>query len=199
MAGRSNSIRCPEHGYYYNPDEAEGCVKCLAGPVEPDLAPVATSGGRRLLSFRLVFWLAVFFGLGWAGVKFSQSFFSATEGRGTEVNAATEETASRINPALVRFQIEAMEVLVYAGQVSQFAHGSRMQRASMMLYSAVMAATNPLLGSLHGRKIVAFGNAAAQYDDVGYSTIRMDQVRKDWEDLRAEVFWDVDWFRMPNR
>ncbi len=199
MAGPSHSIRCPEHRLYYNPDEADGCVKCLEGPVEPDLAPVATSGGRRLVSFSRVFWLAVFVGLGWAGVKLSQSFFGAMEERGTEVNAATQETAGRIDPALVRSQLEAMEALVYAGQVDQFAHGSRIQRASMVLYSAVMAATNPLLGSLHGRKIVAFGSAAAQYEDVGYSTIRMDQVRKDWEDLRAEVFWDVDWFRAPNR
>ena len=199
MAGRSNSIRCPEHGYYYNPDEAEGCVKCLEGPVEPDLAPVATSGGRRFLSFSLVFWLAVVFGLGWAGVKVSQSFFGAMEERGTEVHAASQETAGRIDPALVRSQIEAMEALVYAGQVDQFAHGSRIQRASMVLYSAVMAATNPLLGSLHGRKILGFGNAAGLYEDVGYSTIDMDQVRKDWEDLRVDVFWDVDWFRTPNR
>ena len=199
MAGQSHSIRCPEHGYYYNPDEAEGCVKCLEGPVESDLAPVATSGGRRFLNLSLVFKLAVVFGLGWAGVKLSQSFLGAMAKRGTEVHAATQETAGRIDPALVRSQMEAMEALVYAEQVDQFAHGSRIQRASMILYSAVMAASDPLLGSLHGRKIVAFGSAAAQYEDVGYSTIRMDQVRKDWEDLRADVFWDVDWFRTPNR
>ena len=199
MTGQSHSIRCPDHGFYYNPDEADGCVKCLEGPVEPDHAPVASSGGRGFLSFGLVLKLAVVFGLGWGGVKASQSFLGAMGERGGEIYDATRETASRIDPALVRSRIESMEALVYAEQVSQFGHGGRIQREAMLLYSAVMGAVTPLLGSRHGTKIVGFGNAASQYEDVGYSTIDMDQVRKDWEDLRADVFWDADWFRKPNR
>ena len=193
MTGRSKSIRCPEHGIYYNPDQADGCVKCIDGPREPVYyeEPETRPRGSSFSVVSLLVWLLVLSGVGYGGYR----FFSSMGERGGEIYAEVEKTASRIDPALVRPQIEAVEALVYAQQVSQFGHGTRIQRAAMVLYSAVMRAVSPLLGTRHGQKIVGFGSAVSQYEDAGYTTIDMTRVRRDWEELREEVFWEADWLR----
>ncbi len=187
----SHSIRCPEHGFYYNPNEADGCAKCLEGPSES--AQGKSGGSFSLVS--MVVWGVVLGAMGWGGYW----AVSAMGERGGEIFAETAATASRIDPALVRSELEAVEALVYAEPSSPFGHGGQIQRASMVLFSAVMRAATPLLGSRHGKKIVGFGSMASRTEDAGYTTIHMEQVRRDWEEIRAEVFLQADWFRSGGR
>ncbi len=88
---------------------------------------------------------------------------------------------------------------VYAEEIDPYSQGSRIQRASMMLYSAVMRRSSRLLATRHGKAIIGFGNTASQSEDVGYSTINMDYVRREWERVRAEVFHEADWFKTARR
>ena len=194
MAGGSQSVRCPTHGFYYNPDEVDGCVKCLEAPAPRRSAPEAEPsghGGSRFSIVSLLVWMVVLSGVGWGGLR----FFRSMGERGGEIFAETAKTAGRIDPTLVRSQLEALEALVYPTQPAAFGQGGSIQRASMVLYSAIMRATSPLLGSQHGQSIVGFGSMASQYEDVGYATMDLTRVQRDWEEVRAKVFHDADWFR----
>ena len=190
----AQSVRCPTHGFYYDPDEVDGCVKCLEAPASSRSASEAEPSGRGGSSFSIVsllVWMIVLSGVGWGGLR----FFRSMGERGGEIFAETVETAGRIDPTLVRSQIEALEALVYPTQPAAFGQGGSIQRASMVLYSGIMGATSALAGSQHGRKIVGFGSMASQYEDVGYGTMDLTRVQRDWEQVRAEVFHDADWYR----
>ena len=194
MAGRSQSVRCPTHGFYYNPDEVDGCVKCLEAPAPGRSASEAEQSGRGGSSFSIVsllVWMVVLSGVGWGGFRFIRFMGE----RGGEIFAETAEIAGRIDPTLVRSQIEALEALVYPTQPAALGQGGRIQRASMVLYSGIMRATSALAGSQHGQKIVGFGGMASQHEDVGFATIDLTAVQREWERVRAEVFHDADWFR----
>ncbi len=195
---QSQSIRCPKHGYFYRPDQARGCQKCLeeavAGEpvwVEMDVA----QPGRRSLPVKALIGLVVVSGIGWGGYKALQ----AMGDRGEELYAETQEIEGRINPDLVQAQLEALEGLVYGDEVEPHSQGSRIQRATVVLYSAVMRRSSRLLATRHGAKIVGFGNFASRPEGVGYSTIDMESVRREWESVRSEVFHDADWFRSAGR
>ena len=47
--------------------------------------------------------------------------------------------------------------------------------------------------------IIGFGNFASASEDVGYSTINMDNVQREWEVVRAEVFHEAAWFQTAGR
>ena len=71
MAGES--IRCPKHGIYYNPDNVDDCPKCLEGAVAapyqtPELRPRRGSGLSVISS---LFWLMLLGGVGYGGYRFS--------------------------------------------------------------------------------------------------------------------------------
>jgi hypothetical protein len=192
------SIRCPKHGYFYRPDVARGCPKCLEGPVagEPVRAESDVARpSRRFSPVTALIWLVVVSGIGWGGYKALQ----AMSDKGEELFEEAQEIESRINPDLVRAQLVALEELVYAGEVEPYSQGSRIQRATMVLYSAVMRRSSRLLATRHGNKIVGFGSFASRSEDVGYSTINMESVRREWESVRSEVFHNADWFRSARR
>ena len=69
----------------------------------------------------------------------------------------------------------------------------------MVLYTAVTLRTSQLLGAHHGNAIVGFGNTASASEGVGYSTINMDYVRREWEAVRAKVFHEAAWFKTAGR
>jgi hypothetical protein len=140
-------------------------------------------------------WLVVVSGIGWGGYKALQ----AMSDKGEELFEEAQEIESRINPDLVRAQLVALEELVYADEVEPYSQGSRIQRATMVLYSAVMRRSSRLLATRHGNKIVGFGSFASRSEDVGYSTINMESVRREWESVRSEVFHNADWFRSARR
>lgn len=191
---QSKSIRCPKHGYFYRPDQARGCPKCLEGPVagEPVRAEsdVAQSG-LRFSPVTVLIGLVVVSGIGWGGYE----VLRAMGDKGEELYVETQEIEGRIKPDLVRAELAALEVLVYADEVEPYSQGSRIQRATMVLYSAVMRRSPRLLSTRYGNRIVGFGNFASRSEDVGYSTIDMESVRREWESVRSEVFHDADWFR----
>jgi hypothetical protein len=191
---QGQSVRCPTHGIYYRPGEAQGCPKCFeaAGrdvPATPDEAVPNTY--RRFSPVTALVGLIVVSGLGWGGYQFLQKMGE----KGEDLYAETVEVASRIDPSLVRVQIQALENLVYAEEIEQFSQGSRIQRASMVLYQGVMQRASRLLATRLGAKIVGFGSTAVRSEGVGYATIDMDMVRREWEAVRAEVFHDAAWFR----
>ena len=119
--------------------------------------------------------------------------------KGEELFAETQEIEGRINPDLVRAQLVAVEGLVYASEVEPHSQGARIQRATMVLYSAVMRRSARLLSTRYGNRIVGFGNFASRSEKAGYSTIDMESVRREWESVRSEVFHDADWFRSARR
>ena len=188
------SVRCPKHGYYYQPDRAHGCVKCLEGPANKPMAAGAPSSSRFSPITGFI-WLLVLGGLGWGGYQF---FVSMGE-KGGELYAEIVEVEGRLDPALVRGLLEKLENLVYAEEIDPYSQGSRIQRATMTLYSAVTLRTSQLHAAHHGHAILGFGNIAAVSEEVGYSTIDMDFVRREWEAVRARVFHEADWFKTAGR
>ncbi len=187
------SVRCPKHGYYYQPSREEGCSKCLEeSAIEPEAARAPSS---TRLPIKGLIWLLVLGGLGWGGYRF---FLSMGE-KGGELYADVVEVESRIDPALVRGQLQQLENLIYAEEIDPYSQGSHIQRATMVLYSAVTLKTSQLRAAHHGNAIIGFGNAAAASEDVGYSTIDMDYVRREWEAVRAKVFHEAAWFKTAGR
>ncbi len=189
-----HSIRCPKHGYYYQPDRAHGCVKCLEEPANEPMAANAPSSSRFSPISGLI-WLLVLGGLGWGGY---QVLLSMGE-KGEELYAETVKVEGRLDPGLVRGQLQQLENLVYAEEIDPYSHGSRIQRATMVLYTAVTLRTSQLHAAHHGNAILGFGNIAAVSEDVGYSTINMDYVRREWEAVRAQVFQEAAWFKTAGR
>jgi hypothetical protein len=187
---QSESIRCPKHGYFYRPDRAQGCPKCLEGPVAGERAE-SDVARRRFSPVTALIGLVVVSGIGWGGYEVLRAMSHKGEG----LYAETQEIEGRINPDLVRAQLVTLEGLVYADEVEPYSQGSRIQRATMVLYSAVMRRSSRLLATRYGNKIVGFGNFASRSEDVGYSTINMESVRREWESVRSAVFHDADWFR----
>ncbi len=103
------SVRCPKHGYYYQPGREQGCAKCLEElAIEP--AAVRAPSSSRLPITGLI-WLLVLGGLGWGGYR----FFLSMGDKGGELYAEVVEVESRINPAVVRGPLQELENLVYAG------------------------------------------------------------------------------------
>jgi len=195
---QSQSIRCPEHGYFYRPDRVRGCPKCLEGPVagEPIHAESdIVQPSRRFSPVTALIGLVVVSGIGWGGY----GALRAMGDKGEELFAEAQEIEGRINPDLVRAELVAVEGLVYASEVEPHTQGTRIQRATMVLYSAVMRRSARLLSTRYGNRIVGFGNFASQSEEVGYSTIDMESVRREWESVRSDVFHDADWFRSARR
>jgi len=193
---QSQSIRCPKHGYFYRPDQARGCPECLKGPVAGEPVRAESEVARRRFSpVTALIGLVVVFGIGWGGYEVLQ----AMGDKGEELYTETQEIEGRINPGLVQAQLVALEGLVYADEVEPYSQGSRIQRATMVLYSAVMRRSTRLLATRHGDRIVGFGSFASRSEDVGYSTINMESVRREWESVRSDVFHDADWFRSARR
>ncbi len=186
---QSQSIRCSKHGYFYRPDRVRGCPKCLEGPVAGERAE-SDVARRRFSPVTALIGLVVVSGIGWGGYE----VLRAMGDKGEELYAETKEIEGRINPDLVRAQLVAVEGLVYASEVEPHSQGTRIQRATMVLYSAVMRRSTRLLATRYGNKIVGFGNFASR-SNVGYSTINMESVRREWESVRSDVFHDADWFR----
>ncbi len=187
-------IRCPKHGFYYHPDRAHGCVKCLEEPANEPMAARAPSSSRFSPITGLI-WLLVLGGLGWGGY---QVLLSMGE-KGEELYAETVKVEGRLDPGLVRGQLQQLENLVYAEEIDPYSHGSRIQRATMVLYTAVTLRTSQLHAAHHGNAILGFGNIAAVSEDVGYSTINMDYVRREWEAVRAQDFQEAAWFKTAGR
>jgi hypothetical protein len=156
---------------------------------------LAKDSSRRISPVTALIWLLVVSGLGWGGYQFMLKM----RDKGDELYAETVEVASRIDPALVRSQIQALENLVYATEPEPYTQGSRIQRASLVLYQGVMQKSSKLLAARHGNRIVGFGSNASAAEDVGYSTIDMNAIRRQWEAVRAEVFHDADWFKSARR
>lgn len=179
----SQPIKCTKHGFYYDPTEQPGCMACLKEQGKNE-AP-----GRSLLT--RISWLVGLLVIGGG----SYVFLGALTDRAERIHAAAVPIESRIDPELVRGPLEALEALVYADGTGDLAYGSRIQRASMQVYTAVTVRAPKLLASRHGARLVGFGNAASAHEDVGYQTIDMGRVRREWEELRAEVFRDAPWFR----
>ena len=197
---RPQSVRCQKHGYYYQPDQAHGCVKCLEEPANAPVAPSAqvdasVPSSSRFSPITGIIWLLVLGGLGWGGYQ----FFLAMGEKGDELYAETVAVASRIDPELVRGPLQQLENLVYAEKIDPYSQGSHIQRATMVLYSAVTRKTSQLLAAHHGNAIVGFGNTASASEDIGYSTINMDQVRREWEAVRTKVFHEAAWFKTARR
>ena len=195
---QSQSIRCPKHGFFYRPDQARGCPKCLEGPVAGE--PVRAESdivqpGRRFSPVTALIGLVVVSGIGWGGYE----ALRAMGDKGEELFAERKVIEGRISPDLVRTQLVALEELVYASEVEPHSQGTRIQRATMVLYSAVMRRSARLLSTRYGNRIVGFGNFASQWEGVGYSTINMESVRREWESVRSDVFHDADWFRSARR
>ena len=188
------SVRCPKHGYYYQPDRAHGCVKCLEVPGNEPIAASAPSSSGFSPKTGLI-WLLVLGGLGWGGYQF---FLSMGE-KGGELYAEIVEVEGRLDPALVRHPLEQLENLIYAEEIDPHSQGSRIQRATMVLYKAVTLRTSQLHAAHHGNAIIGFGNTAATSEDVGYSTINMDYVQREWEAVRAQVFHEAAWFKTAGR
>ena len=188
------TVRCPKHGYYYQPDRAHGCVKCLEEPANEPVA-ASTPSSSRFSPITGLIWLLVLGGLGWGGYL----FLRAMGERGDELYAETVAVASRIDPELVRGPLQQLENLVYAEEIDPYSQGSRIQRATMVLYSRVMSRATKLLAARHGNAIIGFGNTASASEDVGYSTINMDYVRREWEAVRAKVFHEAAWFKPVGR
>ncbi len=187
-------VRCPKHGYYYQPDRAHGCVKCLEGPAnEPMAASAPSSSGFSPITGLI--WLLVLGGLGWGGYQ----FFLAMGEKGGESFAEIVKVEGRLDPALVRVPLERLENLIYAEEIDPYSQGSRIQRATMTLYTAVTLRTSQLHAAHHGNAIIGFGNTAAASEGVGYSTINMDYVRREWEAVRAQVFQEAAWFKTAGR
>jgi len=139
--------------------------------------------------------LLVLGGLGWGGYR----FFLAMGEKGEELFAETVEVESRIDPAVVRGPLQQLENLIYTEEIDPYSQGSRIQRATMVLYAAVMRRASRLLATRHGNAIIGFGNTAAASEGVGYSTIDMDYVRREWEAVRAKVFHEAAWFKTAGR
>jgi len=195
---QSQSIRCPEHGYFYRPDRVRGCPKCLEGPVAGE--PVRAESdivqpSRRFSPVTALIGLVVVSGIGWGGYE----ALRAMGDKGEELFAEAQEIEGRINPDLVRAELVAVEGLVYASEVEPHSQGTRIQRATVVLYSAVMRRSPRLLATRHGSRIVGFGNFASRSEKAGYSTIDMESVRREWESVRSDVFHDADWFRSARR
>ncbi len=188
------TVRCPKHGYYYQPEQAHGCVKCLEEPAnEPGAASAPSS--RRFSPVAGLIWLLVLGGVGWGGYR----FFLAMGEKGGELFAETAKVESRIDPEVVRGPLQQLESLIYADEIDPYSQGSHIQRATMVLYSAVTTRTSQLVGAHHGNAIVGFGSTAARSEGVGYSTIDMDHVRREWEAVRAKVFHEAIWFKTAGR
>ncbi len=188
------SVRCPKHGYYYQPDRAHGCVKCLEEPAnEPMAARVPSSSGFSPITGLI--WLLVLGGLGWGGYQ----FFLAMGEKGGESFAELVEVEGRLDPEPMRVPLERLENLIYAEEIDPYSQGSRIQRATMTLYTAVTLRTSQLHAAHHGNAIIGFGNTAAASESVGYSTINMDHVRREWEAVRAKVFHEAAWFKTAGR
>ena len=198
MTGTQNtSVRCPVHGTYYRPDRDRVCPRCKEAADGAYAAPLAMARGssRRISPVTAFIWLLVVSGLGWGGYQ----LLIKMGDRGEELHAETVEVASRIDPALVRSQLQALENLVYGTEIEEYMQGSRIQRASLVLYQGIMQRASRLLAARHGNKIVGFGSTAATFEDVGYATIDMDMIRREWEDVRADVFHDAAWFQTARR
>ncbi len=113
--------------------------------------------------------------------------------------AEVVKVENRIDPAVVRGPLQQLENLVYAEEIDPYSQGSHIQRATMVLYSALTRRTSQLLAARHGNAIIGFGNAASASEEVGYSTIDMDYVRREWEAVRAKVFHEAAWFKTAGR
>ena len=192
--GPPGKVRCPKHGVFYRPSEAEGCYKCLeegpgaarAGSTEES----ASSGGGGIRVMPVV-WIAILGVLGWGGYQVLQKMGD----RGGEIFEETKATAGRIDPELVRREIEALELVVYDN--AGWDYGARVNRQAAQLFAGVTRKASHLLAARHGAVISRLGQDLMSRQDPENtpSLDEVDVLRREWEGVRDAVFNDATWYR----
>lgn len=181
-------VRCKRHGVFYNPDKYDGCAVCRSGSQQ-------TQEYRRFSPITFLIGIA---GVAVIGLVVGKGTRSVAA-RGDAVMAETSRTAVRLDPNAFRSEVESLEAIVYAEGAASFHHGSSILHAANTLSDVIRSKEVGLIGQSRQHQAIleiqSFGQRQAAAEDVGYAVMDLSQARADWEEVRARVFREADWFR----
>ena len=102
-------------------------------------------------------------------------------------------TAERLDPALYRGHIEALEAALYRQETADVNDARHIHHSARRLADAVADEGNPA-GLMASRAITNFADRILQPDDVGFATLDLPATRSRWSELRGRLFLPADWF-----
>jgi len=102
-------------------------------------------------------------------------------------------TAERLDPALYRGQIEALEAALYRQAAADVNTARHINHSARRLADAVRNG-GEAAGPVAARTITDFADSVLQPDDVGFATLDLPATRSRWTGLRDRVFRSADWF-----
>jgi hypothetical protein len=102
-------------------------------------------------------------------------------------------TAERLDPALYRGQIEALEAALFRQDEADVNTARHIHHTAQRLADAVRNG-GEAAGPVAARTITDFADGVLQSDDVGFATLDLPAARNRWTGLRDRVFRSADWF-----
>jgi hypothetical protein len=102
-------------------------------------------------------------------------------------------TPERLDPALYRGQIEALEAALFRQGAADVNTARRINHTARRLADAVRQG-GEAAGPVAARTITDFADSVLQPDDVGFATLDLPATRSRWTGLRDRVFRSADWF-----
>ncbi len=102
-------------------------------------------------------------------------------------------TAERLDPALYRGHIEALEAALYRQGAADVTAARHIHHAARRLADEVRDG-GEAAGPVAASAITNFADGVLQPDDVGFATLDLPATRTRWTGLRDRVFRSADWF-----
>jgi hypothetical protein len=99
----------------------------------------------------------------------------------------------RLDPALYRGRIEALEAALYRQDTADVTAARHINHSAKRLADAVLD-EGELAAPRAARAIENFANGVLQPDDVGFATLDVPATRNRWTGLRERLFRPADWF-----
>jgi hypothetical protein len=99
----------------------------------------------------------------------------------------------RLDPALYRTEIEALEATLYRVGTADATTARHIHYAARRLADAVLD-ERETAAPRAARAITSFADGVLQPDDVGFATLDLPATRGQWTQLRGRLFRPADWF-----
>jgi hypothetical protein len=115
--------------------------------------------------------------------------------KGEDVVTEARATSGTIDPNQYRAEIQGMEAVVYESGPAEYGRGMRIYEAAMVLSDAIMRYPNRLIAGVFSSEVLAYGQRMSTMEDVGYTTLDMTIVRREWEQIRDRIFQDAGWYQ----
>ncbi len=184
------SVRCEQHGVFYNPTESPGCVICQR-EAEPGRARSTSPLTIVLALLSAVVAILVYGASSWSDPG-PITADDSTPGLAETSSSGYKGPGSNLDPAPYRSQIEAVESVLFQNKPAELMTADRASSAIMKLSEEIGKSPQ---GRAVSTELLFLSGRISSEADSGYSVMNLQRARSSWEEIRAQHFSEAAWFQ----